>query len=130
LPARSRNLADEPIHEVELWDLVSAFGRIMRETGKVPGSSIVYDDTPIHVYMGRIREQLAVRGRLPMADLFQSGMHKSTLVGLFLAVLELVRHHAVRAEQDKLFGEIWIVAGADVSQPLDAASIDNYDHAE
>ena len=32
LPPRERNLAEEPIHEVELWDLVSAFGRIMRET--------------------------------------------------------------------------------------------------
>ena len=28
----ARNLAEEPIQEVELWDLVSAFGRIMRDT--------------------------------------------------------------------------------------------------
>ena len=31
LPPRNRNPAEEPIHEVELWDLVSAFGRILRE---------------------------------------------------------------------------------------------------
>ena len=36
-------------------------------------------------------------------------MHKSTLVGIFLAVLELVRHHHVRVEQNALFGEIWIL---------------------
>ena len=46
LPPRSRNLADEPIHDVELWDLVSAFGRILRESVAVQPSSIVYDDTP------------------------------------------------------------------------------------
>ncbi len=32
LPRHERDMADEPIQEVELWDLVSAFGRIMRET--------------------------------------------------------------------------------------------------
>ena len=31
LPARQRDLAEEPIHELELWDLVSAFARILRE---------------------------------------------------------------------------------------------------
>ena len=30
LPPRQRDLAEEPIREVELWDLVSAFGRIIR----------------------------------------------------------------------------------------------------
>ena len=55
-------------------------------------SSIVYDDTPIHVYMGRIHARLAEAGRLAFRDLFEPGMHKSTLVGIFLAALELVRH--------------------------------------
>ncbi|GAH45490.1 unnamed protein product, partial [marine sediment metagenome] len=32
LPPRERNLAEQPIQEVELWDLVSAFGRIIRDT--------------------------------------------------------------------------------------------------
>jgi segregation and condensation protein A len=36
-------------------------------------------------------------------------MHKSSLVGMFLAILELVRHHGARAEQSDLFGEIWIL---------------------
>ena len=36
-------------------------------------------------------------------------MHKSTLVGIFLAVLELVRHHHVRVEQNEAFGEIWLL---------------------
>ncbi len=37
-------------------------------------------------------------------------MHRSTLVGMFLAVLELVRHHSVNAEQLTLFGEIYLNA--------------------
>jgi segregation and condensation protein A len=61
--------------------------------------------------MERIHQQLIAEGRLALGDLFQRGMHKSTLVGIFLAVLELVRHHGVRAEQEQDFGEIWILPG-------------------
>ena len=58
LPRHDRDLAGEPIQELELWDLVSAFGRIMRETEAARPSSIVYDDTPIHVHMRRIHAEL------------------------------------------------------------------------
>lgn len=128
LPARQRNLADEPIHELELWDLVSAFGRVIRDNQAAAAANIVYDETPIHVYMSRIHGRLLADERVAFSELFARGMHKSTLVGMFLAILELVRHHGVRAEQDKLHGEIWILPGERVSQSLDAAAADNYDH--
>lgn len=128
LPGRIRNLAEEPIEEVELWDLVSAFGRLLRESEASRPSSIVYDDTPIHVYMARIQEQLQEKGRVIFRDLFLPGMHKSQLVGIFLAVLELVRHHHVHVDQNELFGEIWILPDRNFSQSLDASDIDNYDH--
>ena len=58
LPRHERDLAGEPIQEVELWDLVSAFGRIMRDSAASQPSNIVYDDTPIQVYMSRIHARL------------------------------------------------------------------------
>ena len=130
LPPRRRNLAEEPLHEVELWDLVSAFGRILRDRDATRPSNIVYDDTPIHVYMERIHTQLCQRGRLALGELFRPDQHKSTLVGIFLAVLELVRHHGVRAEQNALFGEIWILPGDDPHRPLDLTAVDNYEGQE
>ncbi|NQT37122.1 MAG: segregation/condensation protein A [Planctomycetes bacterium] len=129
LPPRYRNLAAEPIREVELWDLVSAFGRIIRETVAVQPSSIVYDDTPIHVYIARIQARLGQRGRLAFSEMFEPEMHKSMHIGILLAVLELVRHHQVRAEQNDLFGEIWILSRAGDAAPLDLSEVDNYDHA-
>ncbi len=130
LAPRQRDLAEEPIHEVELWDLVSAFGRIIRESELSKPSNIVYDDTPIHVYMARIDERLRQGGHLAFSDLFAPGMHKSTLVGIFLAVLELVRHCQVRVEQNELFGEIWVLGRSDASGPLDLSNVDNYDHSQ
>ena len=127
LPARRRNLAEEPIHEVELWDLVSAFGRIVRESVASRPSNIVYDDTPIRVHMARIHARLIERGRLAISELFDAQAHKSVLVGMFLAVLELVRHHRVRAEQNSLFGEIWLLPSPDQTEPLDLSDVDNYE---
>ncbi len=109
LPPRERNLADQPIHEVELWDLVSAFSRILRENSAQRPSNIVYDDTPIHVHMEQLLEQLKNDGRIAFSELFQPGMHKSSLVGIFLACLELARHDNILCEQNDLFGEIWVI---------------------
>ena len=129
LPRRERSLADEPVHEVELWDLVSAFGRIIRENVAAKPSNIVYDDTPIRVYMERIYARLLERGSLAFSDLFDAGLHKSALVGMFLAVLELVRHHRVRVEQNDLFGEIWVLPDPAGAGPLDVSDVDEYEHS-
>ncbi|MGD0515936.1 MAG: segregation/condensation protein A [Thermoguttaceae bacterium] len=128
LPGRVRDLGEEPIHEAELWDLVSAFGRIMRETEAAKPSNIVYDDTPIRVYMARIHARLLECRRIAFCELFQPGMHKSTLIGIFLAVLELVRHRRVRVEQNALFGEIWLLIKEDCQEPLDFSDADNYEN--
>ncbi len=128
LPGRERDPAGEPIQEVELWDLVSAFGRIMRESDAARPSSIVYDDTPIHVLMERLLARLLAAGRLAFRDLFEPGMHKSTLVGIFLAILELVRFHRVRVEQNTLFGEIWLVPNPNCTEPFDWSGVEEYEH--
>lgn len=130
IPPRERNLAEEPIREVELWDLVSAFGRVLRETQAVAGTNIVYDETPIHVYMARIRDRLLAEERIAFSDLFAADMHKSSLIGIFLAILELVRHKHVQAEQEDLFGEIWLVGDEHLSQDSDFESADTYEHPQ
>jgi segregation and condensation protein A len=126
---RQRDLAEESIEEVELWDLVSAFTRILRTAELSRPSSIVYDETPIHVYMERIARRLAETGGFALIELFEPGMHKSQLIGLFLAVLELVRHYRVRVEQAGLFGGIRLLPGDDAAEPLRAEDVDNYEHS-
>ncbi|MCE9544222.1 MAG: segregation/condensation protein A [Planctomycetia bacterium] len=127
-PPAADHLADQPIHEVELWDLVSAFGRVLRDRTAERASNIVYDDTPIHVYMQRIYDHLVSQGQMAFSQLFQPGMHRSSMVGVFLAVLELVRHYQVRSEQNELFGEIWILPPPGGATPVNIAAGDQYEH--
>ena len=105
---RSLDAAEQPIQQVELWDLVSAFGRVIREKGAARTTRIVHDETPIEAYMQLIQTRLASEGRLAFSSMFAVGMSRSQLAGVFLALLELIREHQASAEQAELFGEIWI----------------------
>ena len=129
LPNRQHSPADQPIHEVELWDLVSAFGRVMRQQmAAETAESIRYDDTPIHVHMQQIHERLINEDRVAFLELFEGLVHRATLVGKFLAVLELIRHDHARAWQEKLFDEIWLERGAcPLPDRLDMVA--DYEHA-
>ena len=109
LPEINNDPSEQPIQEVELWDLVSAFARVIRNKAAVKPTAILYDDTPMEVYIVQIRERLASEPRLAFSSLFQTEMNRSQMVGIFLAVLELIRHHQVQVEQTELFSEIWIV---------------------
>jgi len=96
----------QPLRQVELWDLVSAFGRLMRETLALQPQQIVVDHTPVHIYMEQIVQRLESEGPLPFRALFIPPHTRSRLVGLFLAMLELTRACRVQAEQAEPFAEI------------------------
>jgi segregation and condensation protein A len=128
LPSRQISPEDQPIQEVELWDLVSAFGRVLKAKHATSGpESIRYDETPIHVYMQRIDERLRRERRVAFTHFFESSVHRSKLVGMFLAVLELVRHQHARADQPQLYGEIWIEPG-EKPLPTELAAVTDYEH--
>ncbi len=130
LPQRRVDPSEQPIHEVELWDLVSAMTRLMRDHDAVQPSSIVYDETPIQVYMQRIHHKLVDEGQAAFSEMFEAGMHKSAMIGVFLAILELVRHRHVSAEQDDTHGEIWIEPCDGFSEVFDVAGVDPYDPSQ
>jgi segregation and condensation protein A len=114
--------AQQPLHEVELWDLVSAFGRLMRETLSLQPQQIILDPTPIHSYMEMIVQQLQQQGRLALDQLFTPPRSRARLVGLFLAMLELIKGRRVLAEQDEPFAKIFLSL-VPVPSPADAATL-------
>jgi segregation and condensation protein A len=97
-----------PVRPVELWDLVSAFGRLMRETQALQPQQIVVDQTPLHVYMEMILQCLQAEARVPFSALFTPPYTRGRLLGLFLAVLELTKTRKIVPEQPGPFGDIWM----------------------
>jgi segregation and condensation protein A len=104
---------DQPLQQVELWDLVSAFGRLMRETLASAPQEITADQTPIHVYMDSILARLRQERRIAFSKIFTPPHTRARLVALFLALLELIRTCQVLAEQPEVFGDIWLGLAGD-----------------
>lgn len=115
------NVGKEPaadlIKEVELWDLVSALARVLEKKVVEEKSQIRDDDTPISVWVDRIGTAVREKKRVSFTSLFDDVNQRSRIVGIFLAILELLRHHHFRAEQAEDFGEIWVMP------PLDSESL-------
>lgn len=119
------NIGKEPaadlIKEVELWDLVSALARVLEKKVIEEESKIRDDDTPISTYVERIGTQVRESARVEFTSLFEDANQRSKVVGIFLAILELLRHHGFRAEQLEEFGEIVVLPPLQESELPDAA---------
>lgn len=101
------------VKAVELWDLVSAFARLMRETQSLQPATIAVDDTPQHVYEAQITDRVRREGRVAFRQAFTPPHNKARLIGMFLAILELIRHRGLALEQSEPDGEIWLVPAPD-----------------
>ena len=96
------------VRAVELWDLVSAFARLLRETQSVQPQSIVNDDTPQHIYEERILHTLTGGEGVEFEGLFERPFVKMRVIGVFLALLELIKSGRITLVQFIPFGPIQI----------------------
>lgn len=118
-----KELQGVELEEAQVWDLLAAFTRVMTAIGQGPGvHAIRYDDTPIELYAAEIVAVLEQEGPTTFQSLFSRQTDRMELVGWFLALLELIRTHRVRAEQEKAFGTIYLfllteVQDSDLPQP-------------
>jgi len=112
-PRAGKDPSADRIKEVELWDLVSALGRILKRKEIESETSIRYDETPIQTYVERIGGIVREKREVPFQSLFADEPSRSRIIGMFLAVLELIRHHHFRAIQSADFAEILLLPPED-----------------
>ncbi len=98
---------DVDIEDVQIWDLLTAFNKLLASTGGKRGvHEVVYDDTPITLHAADIQDRLQREGpSMPFEKIFE-GRNRSEMIGLFLALLELIRQDRIRIEQTEIFGSI------------------------
>jgi len=102
------------VRGVEIWDLVSALARVVRIPSAVEQTTIRMDETPLAVHQERIRRRLAGQERAAFSSFFEGERNQSRIVGVFQAILELIRHEQYRAVQENCGGEIWILPPSSV----------------
>lgn len=97
------------IENLDIWDLCDAFSRLLEQTGKREAvQHIGIDDTPIALHAEDILDAIERAGGTQSFKEIFMGRSKPEMIGLFLALLELIRQRRVRASQDRPFGTIWL----------------------
>ena len=87
------------IEQVSLWDLLDAFDTICKAVGNAGDIRHISDDTPIDLYQIEILHRLQTEGPMTFERIFESRTNRVVMVGLFLALLELIREKLVWIEQ-------------------------------
>lgn len=85
------------LEEVQVWDLLAAFTQLMKEVGRrgPREHEVLYDDTPLDLHAADIEDRLRRDRRLTLRDLIIGRASRSEMIGVFLALLELVRQRRV-----------------------------------
>ena len=97
--------ADEPppvdLEEVQIWDLLGVFERLMKEVGprRSRFHEVTYDDTPIDLHAADIEDRLKREGRVTLRQLVAGRKSRSEMIGVFLALLELIREKKILVKQ-------------------------------
>ena len=112
------------LEEVQMWDLLAAFDRMMREVGvrKPRYHEVTYDDTPIDLHAADIEDRLKREGKVTLRQLIAGRGSRSEMVGVFLALLELIREKKIVVDQDLVTDDIEIVAASETHRKT-------YEHA-
>lgn len=108
LSASDLHPAKQPIRELELWDLVAAFSRLMRENIVPVAETVERDPTPLPVYMNRLEAAILSVGEegISFRELLGTTNTRSQIIGKFLATLELIKTRRVWLELDAASDEI------------------------
>lgn len=98
---------DEFWENVEVWDLLQTFSKIMK--GLSPERIIdLYEEVSVNEKVALVYELLETRGGFLFTDLITRPDSLLDIVCSFLALLELVKARAILLEQSRLFGDIRI----------------------
>lgn len=114
IPARLEDDSDEPppvdLEEVQIWDLLAAFNKLMSEVGirRPKYHEVTYDDTPIDLHAADIEDRLKREKKLSLRQLITGRSSKSEMIGVFLALLELIREKKILVQQAEPLGEVEI----------------------
>jgi len=96
------------IEQVSIWDLLEAFDSVCKATGTIGDISHIKDDTPIDLYQIEILHRLQSEGPMTFERLFESRPSRIAMVGLFLALLELIRENLIWAKQQASSSSIYL----------------------
>jgi segregation and condensation protein A len=95
--------------ELGIWDLTSAFARLLEEIGQQETMQIEIEKRDVGYYTRRLLEQFRGQRELGFSTVFDRREGRYGLIGTLIALLEMMKQGYLRAHQEQCFDEIHLV---------------------
>jgi len=116
-PANAEALEQDPNEpprvKVTLWELMAVFQKVLKRAQPDPVHEVQLEPVRVRDRIDSILKTLSVARSVTFESLFDENSTRGFVIVTFLAVLELGKLGAIRAEQDEAMGEILIVLTVD-----------------
>ena len=104
---------DELYFEASIFDLLSAFSKVLKEVPKNKFYEVVKDEVTVSEKIHEIFHILVKKPVIYFLELFGKVRNKIDIIATFLALLELIRMKEVLVKQDKVFSDIKIIRNSE-----------------
>ena len=104
------NEQEYDLDQISIWALLEAFDNIMQSVGQYQSYEHIEDDTPIDLYQIVLLHRLQTEGSMSMDSVFADRTNRLVMIGMFLALLELIRDQLIAVEQPDAHGPIHLRA--------------------
>ncbi|MDE3178995.1 MAG: segregation/condensation protein A [Acidobacteriota bacterium] len=100
---------DNPGLAVSVFDLIAAFREVVERAKKRPPMNITGEEYTVAGMVERVRLVLLSRSHaVPLDDLMEGIFARQAMIAMVLALLEMVRIHAIVLRQKEMFGPITV----------------------
>ncbi|HAZ10591.1 MAG TPA: hypothetical protein DCY56_05760 [Candidatus Omnitrophica bacterium] len=99
----------EVFFEASLFDLITAFTRVLKDVPKEIFQEIIKDEFTVEQKVHDLLHMLVKTPVMSLLDLFKNSKNKLEIIATFLAVLELIRLKEILVVQNQNFSDIEIV---------------------
>jgi segregation and condensation protein A len=100
----------EPLRNLELWDLVLLYSKALKGTRLDAMMSILYRDVPLEVFIDKILNTLVDKKVTSLRELLGESPDRTSILGTFLALLQLAKIQKVTVEQEVDYGDIRVAS--------------------
>ena len=113
----SQPLAKDEFFEASLFDLISAFTKVLKEIPKDVFHRVIKDEFTVSEKIHDILHIIVEKNRIFFTDLFRAARTKFEIITIFLALLELIKIKEVIVIQAAPFSEIEILKNTESIKP-------------
>lgn len=109
---------EETFFEASLFDLITAFTKVLKEIPKEIFYKVVKDEFTVSEKIHDVLHMVIDQKKVLFTDLFRAAKTKFEIITIFLALLELIKIKEVMIIQAEPFGEIEITKNVEPVKPL------------